>query len=64
MTNPNDAAATSPTCFNCGTPCDDDNKCSGCGEFVCEDCDVNYAMPLGGHERGLHLEENDDEGSD
>jgi hypothetical protein len=45
-------------CFNCKAPCDvEDSYCYGCTEVVCEDCSVNFNMPIGPHDSADHLEE-------
>ncbi len=38
--------------------------CSGCGEALCSDCQVNKNIPLGMHEPDDHLDANDVEEED
>lgn len=55
------ATEESGRCFNCNKPVGEDYFCSGCKSHVCDECDVNYEMPFGGHDKKLHLEEPEDE---
>lgn len=53
-------------CRFCGVELDNDYFCSGCGEFICDDCDVSCGeIPFGGHdpfEHRISPGEEDDEG--
>lgn len=44
-------------CHFCNTELDEDNRCFGCGKFVCDECDVNYDMPFGAHDVEEHAQE-------
>jgi hypothetical protein len=37
-----------------------ESYCWGCKVFVCEECDINFNMPLGSHEPEVHRKETDD----
>lgn len=41
------------TCYFCGTPLDDDYMCFGCGEYICDDCDMTGAC-MGNHSPECH----------
>lgn len=44
------------SCHFCGKPCTDGDLCSGCGHYVCPDCD--HEAPLGDH---LVIDHQDDD---
>jgi hypothetical protein len=44
-----------PKCFNCGIAVTADYLCSGCGKYVCDDCDENLTL-MGPHLADEHLE--------
>lgn len=44
-----------PTCCNCGADVDEDTKCNVCGEYFCDDCEIN--TPAGSHEPEDHLDD-------
>ena len=42
-------------CHFCKQECDRaENYCYGCGKVICENCAVNWDMPMGSHPPGLH----------
>ena len=43
-------------CWNCNNDCGPDDYCSGCGEYICEDCTTNFDL-VGGHDVEDHLED-------
>jgi hypothetical protein len=45
-----------PPCYFCGCPCQEDDFCSGCDEFICDDCDETH--PMGPHDPEDHLTDN------
>ena len=44
--------ATEPKCYFCGKPCDKEDYCFGCGEYVCSNCDET--SPFGSHDVEEH----------
>lgn len=32
------------SCYFCSEPCDDDDYCSGCGYFICQNCNLNRTL--------------------
>lgn len=44
-------------CFKCKKELNEDYFCSGCQDYICDECDVNYNIPFGGHPKELHLVE-------
>lgn len=59
----NDTAPKSGPCAypGCGTKCNDDNYCYGCGKFVCETHATNPELPWGSHETEQHWEEDEED---
>lgn len=52
-------------CRFCGVELDSDSYCSGCGEFICLECDVSCGeIPFGPHSSYEHRISPDDEEDD
>lgn len=51
---------TKKCCFNCSVTCDQDEFCFGCGEYICNNCDVGFMLGKG-HDPVEHLEEEQEE---
>jgi len=54
-------------CRFCGAELDSDNLCNGCGEFICDDCDLSYgnvSAAYGSHSPYAHRVDQDDEEED
>lgn len=48
-------------CYFCGAQVDDEeNRCYGCGEVICQDCNLNAGL-VGRHDVMEHRESEDDE---